>query len=78
MMSIALGEVDVNRWHTLGLFGGRVFCDDEDITERCRWFDDVNGLAEVLVVDDSGQPQLSYLLSEPQTRIIYGRIAVIP
>ena len=70
------GAVDVDRWRSLGLAGGRVLIGGVDITDRCTWFNDLNGLAECYLLDEFGHPYL--LNGEPAREQLEGRVEVIP
>jgi len=73
------GFVDVDRWHALLSSGeiaerSRVFCDGEDITHSCVWFDDDRGEAKVFI----GQaPWRMTETGEVASEIKHGTIEVI-
>jgi len=77
-MSAKYGAVDVDRWRRLGLAGGRVLLGDVDITDRCRWFNDLQGRAECVVLDEFGHQQRNPAGDDVLVEILEGRIAVIP
>lgn len=74
--STKYGAVDVERWRALGLVGGRVLVAGQDITDRCRWFNDLQGRAEVLVLDELGQAQVAG--DDVRVEILEGPVEVIP
>ena len=57
-----LGQMTLQRWFDEGHFGKRVFLDGVDITDRCRSFDDQEGIAvllkEPIEIDEDDQPEI--------------------
>lgn len=68
--------MDVDRWHVEGHFGKRVLLDGEDITSRCIFFDDEQGVAECWKVGVDGEPVLTD--GDLVFETLHGKIEVRP
>lgn len=69
------GAVDFERWRKLGLMGGRVLVDGVDVTDRCRWFNDINGRAECYALNEQGRPFVRDDAAEIE--ILHGHIEIV-
>lgn len=60
MIITHVGDMDVYRWWPFWQrIGARVLFNGQDVTNRCRWFNDITGHCELTTMDDQGRPIVS-------------------
>lgn len=69
------GPMDVDRWFNEGHAGKRVLCNGVDITDRCEFFDDRQGMAVCHVFGPEGHVIVD--VDDLRKETIYGRIEVV-
>jgi hypothetical protein len=71
------GFVDIERWHSLGLFGGHgVFLNGVEVTNGATWFNDLTGEVgrhvmlddRTFALDENGDPAMEVLKGEVVVR----------
>lgn len=69
-----LGLMTIERWFAENRYGQRVVLNGLDVTNRCRWFNDETGEAELLVYDESGAAVIDG--DHMKTELVHGAIEV--